>query len=590
MKEKPMERKKLTFVDQTLRDAQQSLWGFMMRTDHITPIAEVMDKVGFKAVGTVGGNGFTIQARAHGEDPWDRIRQLSRLMPNTPLETSYMPHSLATFDIDTPRDVIALWIKRCVANGVKRFWCCDDQSDMEATRYFGEIVKNEGALNITTIGYNFSPFHDREHWVRTTRWIAEVKDVVDGIRIEDPFGAITPEQTRELLSTVFENCEGIPVEFHSHCTTGLAPFSYLEAIKAGVTTLHTAVAPLANGTSLPALESIVRNAKRLGFESDIDEEALNRVSDHFRRIAEKEGLPIGAPMEYDLFSVEHQVPGGMMTNLQRQLKEVGMEQLLPRVLEEIIQVRKDFGYPIMGTPYSQIVGAQALENVVSGDRYKNITDEAIKYVLGFYGVPAGPVDQNVKDKIASSARAKTLAQWKPEKRFKPLGEIRNELGPELSEDELLLKIMIPGGPRAASKPGDREKKPALSGGKTAPAVANFAEFPTEFEVDVDGDVFSVKITPKWDGAGLAAGSLEAAVSAKAAEPPPPGALPCGSAGLVLSIEVEVGASIQEGDLLAIIEAMKMRRQVNSPRSGVVKQIWAREGDIVKPEDVLVVLE
>ncbi|MFH1114305.1 MAG: pyruvate carboxylase subunit B [Pseudomonadota bacterium] len=584
-----MEGKKLTFVDQTLRDAQQSLWGFTMRTDHIIPIAEVMDRVGFEAVGTVGGNGFTIQARALDEDPWERIRQLSKLMPRTPLETSYMTASLASFDIDTPRDVIALWIKRCVANGIKRFWCCDNQTDMDATRYFGEIVKNEGAENVTCLGYNFSPFHDSEHWARKTRMIAEVKEVIDSIRIEDPFGTITPEQTRELLSTVFQNCDGIPIEFHSHCSTGLAPFSYLEAIKAGVTTLHTAVAPLANGTSLPALESILRNAKRMGFTSDIDEDALTKMSAHFRRIAEKEGLPVGVPMEYDLFSVEHQVPGGMMTNLQRQLKEVGMEELLPRVLEEIIQVRKDLGYPIMGTPYSQVVGAQALENVVSGERYKRVTDEVIKYVLGFYGEPAGPIDQNVKDKIMSAPRAKVLADWQPQGRFRPLEEIRNEIGPDLSDDELLLKIMVPGRPL---KPIDRDRRSTAPARKAIGPVSPSAEFPTEFVVDVDGEVFNVKISPKWDGAGAAVGIVgaERAEDPKKPKDLPPGALLCCAAGLVLSIEAKVGASIREGDVVATIEAMKMVRHITSPRSGVVKEICAQEGEMVTSEDLLMVVE
>lgn len=584
-----MERKKLTFVDQTLRDAQQSLWGLTMRTDHIVPIAKVIDQVGFKAVGTVGGNGFTVQARALNEDPWERIRLLSKAMPGTPLETSYMTASLGTFDIDTPRDVIALWIKRCVANGIKRFWCCDHQTDMDATRYFGEIVKNEGAENISTLGYNFSPFHGSEYWARKTKRIAEVKEVIDSIRIEDPFGTITPEGTRDLLSTVFQNCHGIPIEFHSHCTTGLAPLSYLEAIKTGVTILHTAVAPLANGTSLPALESILRNAKRMGFTSDIDEDALTRMSAHFRQIAEKEGLPIGVPMEYDLFSVEHQVPGGMMTNLQRQLKEVGMEELLPKVLEEIIHVREDFGYPLMGTPYSQIVGAQALENVVSGERYKHVTDEVIKYIMGFYGEPAGPINQNVKDKIMSTPRAKVLANWQPQGKFKPLEEIRNEVGPDLSDDDLLLKLVIPGKP---VKRIEAKKPSAPPPVKAKASVPSFVELPTEFAVEVDGEVFNVKISPKWDGAGAAVSSVEAEKGEGTKKPKalPPGALLCGMAGLVLSIEAKVGASIREGDLVAVIEAMKMRRHVNSPRSGVVKEICAQEGEMVTPEDVLMVVE
>lgn len=588
-KEEIVYDKRLTFVDQTFRDAQQSLWGFTMRTDHILPIAEVMDQVGFKTVGTVGGNGFTVQVRLLNEDPWERIRLLSRLMPNTPLETSFMIGSLASFDIDTPRDVIALWIKRCVANGIKSFWNCDYQTDMEAVRYFSEIVKNEGAKNVAGLMYTFSPVHDNEHWARKTRMIAELNDVVDSIRIEDTAGVLTPERTRGLLETVLANCDGIPIEFHSHCNTGLAPLCYLEAIKAGITTLHTAVAPLANGTSLPAIETVLRNAKRLGFTSDIDEEALAKVSAHFRRIAEEEGLPIGVPMEYDLYYFEHQVPGGMMTNLIRQLNEVGKGDLLPQVLEEIIQVRKDLGYPVMATPYSQIVGAQAVENIISGERYKQVTDEVIKYVMGFYGETAGPIDQNVKDKILATPRAKALADWQPKNRFRPLEEIRNEIGPDLSDDELLLKILIPGQPSKRPEPKKEAKRPPK---KPVQPPTSPVDFPTEFSVEVDGEVYSVRISPIWNGQERPETTIEAekTPSKTKTKEVPEGAILAGMAGLVLSFEVNIGDTVNAGDLIAMIEAMKMRRRLTAPHSGVVKEILAEVGEIVEPEDVLMVVK
>lgn len=582
-----MHDKKLTFVDQTFRDAQQSLWGFTMRTDHILPIAKIMDKVGFSAVGTVGGNGITVQVRVLNEDPWARIRLLSQMMPNTPLETSFMIGSLASFDIDTPRDIIALWIKRCVANGIRSFWNCDYQTDMEAVRYFSEIVKNEGAKNVGGLMYTFSPVHDSEHWARKTRMIAEMKDVVDSIRIEDAGGVLTPERTRELLAVVLKNCNGIPIEFHSHCNVGLAPLCYLEAIEAGVTILHTAVAPLANGTSLPAVESILRNAKRMGYTSDLDEEALAQVSEHFRAVAEQEGLPIGVPMEYDLYYFEHQVPGGMMTNLTRQLKEVGKGELLPQVLEEIIHVRKDLGYPVMATPYSQMVGAQSVENVISGERYQHVTDEVIKYVLGFYGESAGPVDQNMKDKIMATPRGKQLANWQPQGRFKPLEEIRKEVGPDLSDDELLLKIMVPGQPLKRTEQKKPARRPA---GKPIAPVSVPAQFPSEFSVDVDGEVFNVKISPVWNGTGEAETTIQAESSpTKAKKAAREGSVLAGMAGLVLSFEVKVGDTVNAGDLVVMIEAMKMRRHLNCPHGGVVKEICAQIGEIVEPQDVLMVV-
>jgi pyruvate/oxaloacetate carboxyltransferase len=580
---------KINFVDQTLRDAQQSLWGFTMRTDHITPIAETMDKVGYRAITTVGSQAFTVQVRNLNEDPWERIRVLSRLITKTPLRGSYQIGSLSSFDLSTPRDIIALWIKRSIANGIKSFWICDYQTDMEKFVCFARIAKAEGAEVVPALMYSSSPAHTNEHWARKTRLLAGAKDWVDRIMIEDASGVITPEGTRELVSTVQKNCEGIPLEFHSHCNSGLAPLCYLEAIQSGVTTVHTAVAPLANGTSLPATETILRNARRLGYSSDLNEDALAAVSSHFRKIAEKEGLPIGVPAEYDLFHFEHQVPGGMMTNLTRQLREVGMEHRLNEILEEVVLVRREFGYPVMATPYSQVVGAQAVENVVSGERYKQIPDEVIKYVLGYYGEPAAPIDPNVMDRVMNLPRVKQFMNWKPEGYDKSVEEFRREIGPELSDDELLLKILIPGKP---VKRGEPKKAAAPAVTKTTAAVSPFVDFPSEFTVDVDGEVFNVKISPVWDGAGKNERPTEAERPEIAKRPKelPSGALVCGMAGLILSIEAKVGARVNTGDLVAVIEAMKMRRHVNSPRSGVVKEIFAHEGDMVNPEDILMVVE
>jgi pyruvate/oxaloacetate carboxyltransferase/biotin carboxyl carrier protein len=579
---------KIDFVDQTIRDAQQSLWGFTMRTDHMTPIAELMDKVGYRAIATVGSQAFTVQVRNLNEDPWERIRVLSSLITRTPVRGSYQIGSLSSFDLSTPRDIITLWIKRSIANGIKSFWICDYQTDFEKFVYFARIAKAEGAEVVPALMYTSSPAHTSEHWARKTRWLADAKDCVDRIMIEDASGVITPEATRELVATVLKNCDGLPLEFHSHCNAGLAPLCYIEAIKAGVTTVHTAVAPLANGTSLPATETILRNARRLGFTSDLDEDALAAVSAHFRKVAEKEGLPIGVPMEYDLFHYEHQVPGGMMTNLTRQLREVGMEHRLDEILEEVVLVRKDFGYPVMATPYSQIVGAQAVENVISGTRYKQFTDEAIKYVLGYYGEPVVPVDQNVVDRVTSLPRTRQFVNWTPEGYLKPVDELRKEIGPELSDDDLLLKILIPGTPLKRGEPAKAVKPPVV---KAKAPGGPVTDFPTEFSVDVDGEVFSVKISPFWDGVAEVAADVQAGTPKRPKGPKelPMGAVVSGMAGLVLSFEVKVGDSVNAGDLVAMIEAMKMRRHVNAPHGGVVQEIRAHEGQIVEPDDVLMVV-
>jgi pyruvate/oxaloacetate carboxyltransferase len=239
----------------------------------------------------------------------------------------------------------------------------------------------------------------------------------------------------------------------------------------------------------------------LGYSSDIDEEALETVSAHFRKIAEKEGLPVGAPEEYDLFHFEHQVPGGMMTNLKRQLKELGMEHRLEEVLEEIILVRKEFGYPVMATPFSQIVGAQSVENVVLGERYRRVPDEAIKYVMGYYGEPATPIEPNVMDRIMNLPEAKKFLNWKPQGRYKSIKELRQEMGSEFSDDELLLRVLIPG--RTVKRNELKEKVIPTPDVVSTPAKAmapnnSSLDFPMAFSVDVDGEVFSVKVTPVRD--------------------------------------------------------------------------------------------
>jgi pyruvate/oxaloacetate carboxyltransferase len=574
---------KIEFIDQTIRDAQQSLWGLMMRTDHIIPIAELMDKVGYRAVATVGSQAFTLQVRNHNEDPWERIRILSRLMPGTCLRGSYQTASLSAFDLSTPRNIISLWIKRSVANGIKSFWICDYQENVERFRHFARVAKAEGAEVVTALMYTSSPVHTQEHWAQKVQKIVETKECVDRIMIEDASGILTPERTRELIHTVQQNCEGIPLEFHAHCNSGLAPICYLEAVESGVSTLHTAISPLANGTSLPATEIILKNIRRLGYASDLNEDALAAVSAHFKEIAKKEGFPIGTPSEYDLFHFEHQVPGGMMTNLARQLRELGMEHRLNEILDEVVQVRKEFGYPVMATPYSQIVGVQAFENVVSGERYKKIPDETIKYVLEYYGAPVVPVDPNIRDRVMSLPRTKELLNWEPEGYRRSVEELRQEIGPELSDDDLLLKILIPGKSLKKTEPKKQVRVPVRESTPAAPLL-NSADFQNEFSVEVDGDVFTVRILPLKN-------KMETSVDANplTANAPPEGCVACGMAGLVISLEVKVGDTIDKGDQIAVIEAMKMRRPVHSSRSGVVKDILASEGDMVEAGDILMVV-
>ena len=432
---------KLQFIDQTLRDAQQSLWGFRMSTDQLAPILPVMDRVGYKAIATVGARGVIVTMRAFNEDPFERMRLLSKTLQKTPLRGSFWAWNLQGWDLE-PLAAIELWIKVQVANGIRSFWICDYQNLMDRLSHLVGIAKSEGAEVVVGLLYASSPVHTDKHFEEKARRLSEVPGI-DGIHVEDASGVLTPERTRDLLPAIHRGSRGLPIEVHAHCNNGLAPLCYLEAMKLGFKTSHTAVSPLANGNSLPSIEHTLRNGLRLGFSSDIDMEALKTVSEHFSSIAHENDLPTGKLSEYDVFLYEHQLPGGMMGTLKNQLSELGMENRLDELLEEVARVRRDFGYPVMATPYSQIVGSQSVFNITTGERYKIVPDEVIKYAAGGYGEPDGTMDQDVKDKILTLPKAKKFLNWEPPD--VSLRDLRREIGSDLSDEQLLLQLLNPEG-------------------------------------------------------------------------------------------------------------------------------------------------
>jgi oxaloacetate decarboxylase alpha subunit len=254
-------------------------------------------------------------------------------------------------------------------------------------------------------------------------------------------GLLTPERTRALIALLQKNIGAVPLEFHAHCNNGLAPFNYLEAIKLGVNVLHTAIPPLANGSSQPSIFNLAANARALGYMALVDLAAVKPVEQHFTFIAKREGHPLGAPGEYDHAQYLHQVPGGMISNLRHQLRKLGMENRLPAVLDEAGRVRAEFGYPIMVTPLAQFVGSQAAVNIITGERYKEVTDQAIQYALGFWGKEAPQVmAADIKDKILNHPRAREWAKWTPPNLS--LKEVRRKYGgPGVSDEEIVLRVI-----------------------------------------------------------------------------------------------------------------------------------------------------
>ena len=427
------------FVDTTFRDGHASLWAEGMTTGMMLPVASEMDDIGFKSMDFIATSHFLKCVRELREDPWERIRLISKKITKTSL-TLMMGHSIKTFEL-TPFSVIKLWMERIVANGIKRVQLMDASNDLSfRIPECVQLAKDAGLEVAMALIYSYSPRHTDEHYAQGTR--DAVKLNVDVIYLKDSGGLLTPERVQTLIPTILKNSNGIPVELHSHCTTGLAPLVYLEAVKLGIKTLHTAIPPLANGSSQPSVLNILRNLRFIGYTSTLDEEAIKPVSDHFRYIAKRERLPIGSPIEYDYYQYMHQVPGGVISNLKHQLSGLRMGHQLEEVLKEVVQIRKELGYPIMVTPFSQFVVSQAAMNIMVGERYKQVSDEVIKYTLGFWGKEASSlVNPNIKDKILSLPRAKELLNWEPPQ--PSLKEIREKLGGfGVSDDELLLRFLI----------------------------------------------------------------------------------------------------------------------------------------------------
>jgi oxaloacetate decarboxylase alpha subunit len=444
----------IRFVDTTLRDGQESLWATAMRTGMILPIASRMDEAGFEAIEIIATTNFKKQIRDLKENPWERIRLVADKIKNTPLR-AVRNRYMAAFQI-TPFSISDLWLERMFANGVREIRLSDPSNNATHWKTISSSASKVGLKTIINLIFSISPRHTPAYYAEKTRHAASLKPY--RICLKDPGGLLTPEDTQKLVPIILKNSNGIPVELHTHCNTGLGPLCCLEAVKLGIRSLNTALPPLANGSSNPSLFNVAKNLRAIKYQPVIDEALLQPVSEHFESIAKQEKLSIGIPLAYEASHGIHQVPGGMISNFRYQLRKAGMENRLPEVLEEIGHVRAEFGYPIMVTPYSQFVGVQATMNVIVGERYREISDEVIQYALGLWGKEEASLMQpNVKDKILSRPRARELAQWEPPQ--PTLKKFREQLGePGVSDDELLLRYFSSEHDVAAMKAAGRPQE------------------------------------------------------------------------------------------------------------------------------------
>jgi len=432
--------KEVSFIDQTVRDGHQSLWATRMTTAQMLSVAPVIEEVGYEAVDLLGAVQADAMVRYLRENPFERARLMAKAMPNTPLMAWVRGKSIISFNI-IPDAVIALWIKRCAANGIRYITFLEALCDWGNLTKSVEVAKKEGLKVAIPMVYNISPVHTDEYYGQKAAEAAKLLEP-DVFWLKDSMGLLTPERTRTLVPVLLRSIGKTPLDFHSHCNTGLAPLCLLEAVKLGVRTVHTCVPPLANGNSHPSAQNTLRNLRLLGYNPMVNENAIEAESAHFTHVAKRENKPIGTPVEYDVFQHIYGMAGGTISNLKFMLAQRKIEDRWEEVVEEIGRLGEEWGYPPNVTPYSQMMNAQAVLNVTLGERYAVATEETIRYLLGHYGVPPGSMDQNVIDKVSSLREAKRFFNW--EQPQPSVEDLRKDLGsPGISDDELTLRAMFP---------------------------------------------------------------------------------------------------------------------------------------------------
>ncbi|HUZ76766.1 MAG TPA: hypothetical protein VMV93_04185 [Chloroflexota bacterium] len=427
----------IRFVDTTIRDGHLSLWANNMRTGMMLPIAHILDRAGFEAIECIYVDARKI-VRELKEDPWERLRLLRQHITETPLRVITNRFRIFQFSPDV------LWELQmeCLARiGIRQARISDDWNRPARWREQVRVAREVGIDPIINLIFSESPKHTDEYYAERAREVAKLD--VYRVCLKDPGGLLTPERMRTLAPAVLANVGDKYVELHSHCTTGLGPLNALEAVKLGLRTVCVGVPPLANGTALPSVFNVCKNLRTMGHEPVVDEDSLRQVEQHFTYIAKREGFPLGTPVEPDIGQYAHQVPGGMLSNLRHQLALIGREDRYQAVLEECGRVREEWGWPVMVTPLSQFVGTQAAMNVVAGERYRVVSDQAIEYALGWWGgeEAINGMYPDVRDKILSRPRARDMAASPPP--VPTLAEIRSQYGgPGVSDEELLLRYEI----------------------------------------------------------------------------------------------------------------------------------------------------
>ncbi len=628
-----MKARRIAITDTTLRDAHQSLWATRMRIGHIVPVLSAIDRVGFRSVECWGGATFDTCLRFLDENPWERLRTIKHHVRRTPLQMLLRGQNLVGYRHYSD-DVVRAFVRQAADSGVDIFRVFDALNDTRNIRVAGEAIKEAGKHFQGAVVYTISPVHTLDHYVDVAHELAEMG--ADSICIKDMAALLSPYFADRLVSSLKEEID-LPLQLHCHYIGGLAPMTYLKAIEAGVDIVDTATVPLAFGASQPATEMLVTALKGTPYDTELDLELLFEIAEYFERIREEGGYERGVTSLDHMRVYSHQVPGGMISNLVSQLKEQKADDRLREVLDEIPRVRAEVGYPPLVTPMSQIVGTQAVINVLTGKRWQVVPDEMKAYFRGKYGKPPGPINPDLLKRVLGGEEPLTIRP--ADLITETVEQYRLEIGPlARSDEDVLSYALFPNAARShferrhrgaeqdvflTGPPADAGGGPPISTDRVRELVALVeAANVDEITVEEGGTKITVRkngARPYMDVASVApvGGAAVGQTAAGAAPPDTTGVSAPGepapmqqAAGTNGGFDVlapmvgtfyaapspgappfvAVGQRVAEGDVLCILEAMKLMNEVASEVSGVIRAVLVTDGSAVEYGQPLFVID
>ena len=601
--------KPLALTELVLRDAHQSLLATRMRIEDMLPIAEKLDKAGFWSVESWGGATFDACIRYLGEDPWERIRKLKAAMPNTKQQMLLRGQNLLGYR-HYADDVVTRFVERAHESGVDVFRIFDAMNDIRNLKTAIKATIDSGAHAQGTISYTVSPVHNLKLWLDMAKQLEDLG--VHSICIKDMAGLLKPYECEALITGLKETVS-VPIAMQCHATTGLSTATYQKAVDAGIDMLDTAISSMSMTYGHTATETMVSIVEGTERDTGIALPELEEIASYFRDVRKKYSKFEGSLKGVDARILLAQVPGGMLTNMESQLKEQGAEDKFEEVLKEIPRVREDLGFIPLVTPTSQIVGTQSVLNVLTGERYKSITKETAGVLKGEYGATAAPVNKALQERVLDGAEPVTC---RPADNIAPeLDALSKELD-ELAEkkqlslsddkiDDVLTYALFPqiglkfienrGNPDAFEPAPSAQSSQSADVAQVEKSAANTSSSGSEtYDVNVDGKVYHVEVAPSGTltsvtPAGAARSSAPASASNTQASASTSQSIDAPLAGNVFKILVKNGDSIAEGDVVMILEAMKMETEIRAAFTGTVTEVTVGEGDAVSSGQPLILL-